>query len=206
MGAEAGDAGGAGATMTMDLFANLNDVMLAELNRGTAPPAMVGSAVLSDCEHYRYSLTRRWSVAPMLLWLMLNPSWADAMDPDPTVTRVVGFSRDSGYGGCTIGNLYAWRHHDPKTLRNCGALGAIGPDNDEHLRRMLAECAAVVCAWGGSLPPGGKARAADVLAMVREAGHEPLALRVTKSGQPTHPLYLPAVLRPVPLASLLRTV
>jgi hypothetical protein len=80
---------------------------------------------------------------------------------------------------------------------------SIGPDNDGHIRRMLAECDAVVCAWGGSLPPGGVARATDVLALVRSAGHEPLALRVTKGGQPTHPLYLPGRLRPVPLASLL---
>jgi hypothetical protein len=178
--------------MTLDLF---SDPQRA--------PAMTGSAVFSECERYRYELLRRWASGPLLLWLMLNPSWADAVDPDATVTRVVGFSRDSGFGGCMIGNLYAWRHHDPKTLRDCGTLGAIGPGNDEHIRRMLTECEAVVCAWGGSLPPGGKARAADVLAMVRESGREPLALRVTKGGQPTHPLYLPGVLRPVPLRDLL---
>jgi hypothetical protein len=169
-----------------------------------APPMFAeASDVISPCGRYRYRLDpRRWSAGPVLLWLMLNPSKATAVVPDPTKTRVVTFSRDAGYGACMIGNLYAWRSTDPKALRAAGDL-AIGPENDGHIRRMLAECDAVVCAWGGSLPPSGRARASDVLALVRSAGHVPLALRVTKGGQPAHPLYLPGRLRPVPLASLL---
>jgi len=77
---------------------------------------VVRSAVLSDCGTYRYSLTRRWSPGPLLGWVMLNPSRADALVDDPTIRRCVGFARRWGFAGIVVRNLYALRATDPREL------------------------------------------------------------------------------------------
>ena len=77
-----------------------------------------GSAEISDCGHYRYSLYREWRYNPRLIvWMMLNPSTADALTNDPTLRRCIDFSRQWGYGGLIVVNLYAFRASKPKT---CG--------------------------------------------------------------------------------------
>lgn len=43
------------------------------------------AAVLSDDGRYRYRLTRRWDDRSMVVWVMLNPSTADAEVDDPTI-------------------------------------------------------------------------------------------------------------------------
>jgi hypothetical protein len=56
------------------------------------------SAALFDQDRrYRYALTRSWSSGPWACWLILNPSKANAMVNDPTVTRCV--SRARRWGG-----------------------------------------------------------------------------------------------------------
>ena len=45
-------------------------------------------AVYSDCERYRYALTRVWDpLEPRLSFVMLNPSTATEVQNDPTVER-----------------------------------------------------------------------------------------------------------------------
>ena len=44
---------------------------------------MERAAVISACGAYRYSLTRKWSGAPLLPFVMLNPSTADARADSP---------------------------------------------------------------------------------------------------------------------------
>lgn len=47
-------------------------------------PTIRRSADLSDCETYRYDLTREWdSDLPKVVWIMLNPSIADERVDDP---------------------------------------------------------------------------------------------------------------------------
>ncbi len=55
-------------------------------------------ATISACGTYRYLLTRRIPqvvrhVKPCL-FVLINPSTADASVPDPTMTRCLGFARD----------------------------------------------------------------------------------------------------------------
>jgi len=59
-------------------------------------------AVLSDCGTYRYVLTRRWAEGPVLGWVMLNPSRADAGRDDATVRRCMGFVRSWGFAGIIV--------------------------------------------------------------------------------------------------------
>ena len=45
-------------------------------------------ATISTCEKYRYQLWRKWDEGKKcLVFIMLNPSTADAENNDPTITR-----------------------------------------------------------------------------------------------------------------------
>lgn len=162
-----------------------------------APPSQhpLGSAILSDCERYRYVLGREWAVGPTAVFVMLNPSIADALHDDPTIRRCLHYARDWGCGALTVVNLYAWRATDPAELWT--ADDPVGPENDAHLvaaATIAGDTAGpLVGAWGANAKAD---RIAKVLAL---PGMDRLtALGVTKSGQPRHPLYLKADLTPQP--------
>ena len=123
----------------------------------------------------------------------LNPSTADETLDDPTIRRCKRFARDWGFGRLVMANAYAWRSTDPDGLWSVD--DPAGPDNNAHLEAIARDVELVVCAWGVHAKPD---RVAAVLAVLARAGRQPHALRTTKSGAPSHPLYLPASLTPVP--------
>lgn len=156
---------------------------------------MQRSAVLSDCGAYRYELRRTWDRRrPIVLWVGLNPSTADHIKDDPTNRRIADFSQRWGYGGYVLVNLFAYRSINPKAL----ALVAdpIGPNNDAYLAQLSKAAHHTICAWGNH----GKRlnRASAVLPLLVE----PMALGITKQGQPLHPLYCPANTQPQPFCEL----
>ena len=114
------------------------------------PELVERDAVISDCGRYRYRLWRQWAYSELrpILWVMLNPSTADAAIDDPTIKRCMAFSARWGYGAMWVGNLYAFRSSDPSVLWTMGAEEARGPHNVLHLREMANESALTVCAWG----------------------------------------------------------
>jgi hypothetical protein len=161
--------------------------------------AIQKDALLSPCGRYRYWLTREWGPGATVVFVMLNPSIADAAIDDPTIRRCIGFARSWGYGALAVVNLYALRSTDPKGLWL--ADDPVGPDNDMWLTRFAtgaeATDAPVVAAWGAN------ARTDRIDAVKALSGmHRLSALGLTKDGQPRHPLYLKADLRPVPLGSV----
>jgi len=157
-------------------------------------PVYVDRAATFDrTRRYRYRLWRTWAPErERLLFLMLNPSTADAEKLDPTVRRCVGYAERWGYGSLEVANLFALRSTDPGELYQ--ALDPIGPENDRHIRDAVRASSAIVAAWGqhGRL----RGRDEDVIRLV--TGLADLhCLRRTKHGLPWHPLYLPGDLRPV---------
>jgi hypothetical protein len=156
------------------------------------------SATFSPCGFYRYRLSRKWGNGPRLAFIMLNPSTADVDTDDPTIRRCVRFARDAGYDGIVVGNLFAWRATDPTELRTVAA--PIGPGNDAVLADIICGAPVVVCAWGGKGALFNRNQC--VLQLVWGLGRVPHCLRTTRGGHPAHPLYLPAHLRPIPIASL----
>jgi hypothetical protein len=79
-------------------------------------------AWLSGDGTYRYTLFRRWGQlfaedAKPLVWVMLNPSTANADLDDQTVRKVRGFTVRAGYSWLCIVNLFAYRTGSPTILR-----------------------------------------------------------------------------------------
>jgi len=151
------------------------------------------AAVLSPDDQYRYFLSRRVaSGGPVVLFIGLNPSTADAVVDDPTIRRCIAFARSWGASAMWMANLFAFRSTSPKGLRI--AADPIGPDNDEWIQRAVSAADLVVAAWGNH---GGLFDRANVV--LEKHGSRLLALRLTKTGMPGHPLYVRGDARPAPL-------
>jgi len=161
----------------------------------TALSGDVSTADFSDCQTYRYTLTRTWdsSIAPLVM-LMLNPSTADQVVNDPTVERCQRRAKRMGAGGLVVVNIFALRSTDPDRLYHHE--DPIGPRNDQSILDACAGAMIVIGAWGthGAF----KGRGDQVAAMVRDAGFELHALGTNKDGSPKHPLYLQNLATPVP--------
>lgn len=140
-------------------------------------------AELSVCGAYRYSLTRKWREQPgYLLWIMLNPSTANALKDDATIRKCVGFAKRWGYGSIAVVNLYALRATNPVVVE--GATDPVGPDNDETIKRLASEATGICAGWGGSGPRSLRSRVVEVLAMIPG---EVTCIGKTRDGHPLHP-------------------
>jgi len=154
---------------------------------------MINSAIISPCGQYRYTLHRqipsvlRW-VHPCL-FVMLNPSTADATQDDPTIRRCLHFAKREGCTSLTVVNLFALRATNPKALAQHSA--PFGPDNGLHLAGQIREhqqIGIIVAAWGAH-PIDSRFQAVGALKMaLQNAGA--LCLGMTKDGSPRHPLYV----------------
>ncbi|CDY79414.1 hypothetical protein BGLT_02195 [Caballeronia glathei] len=122
---------------------------------------------------------------PHAMFLMLNPSTADATLDDPTIRRCRSFAAAWGMDGITVANLYALRSTDPAGLWLHA--DPIGPENDDHLYELAVTHGRVVCAWGANARAD---RVAAVVHLLRHAGAQLTCLGTTKSGAPRHPLYV----------------
>ncbi|WP_207549173.1 DUF1643 domain-containing protein [Mycobacteroides chelonae] len=154
------------------------------------PAFQARSAVVSTCGKYRYSLSRRWAAdGPVCVFVMLNPSTADADHDDPTIRRCIGFAHQFDCAALHVVNLYAYRATDPRELWKVD--DPVGADNEQYLS-AAAELAResggyLIMAWGGHARPGRAAAVTETLAAIQEL----LCLGTTVHGQPRHPLFLP---------------
>ncbi len=156
------------------------------------------TAEFSDSGIYRYTLGRRWGLPGhgAVCWIMLNPSTADADQDDPTIRRCMNFSESWGYEAMVVVNLFALRTPHPQVLK-AYAGDPVGPLNDEKIWMYAKASALVVAAWGehGTY----RNRSGEVRQLLMDHDVDLYALRRSKSGQPSHPLYLPGDLTPSPL-------
>jgi hypothetical protein len=167
-----------------------------------------GEAVISDDEVYRYVLNRRWAEdGPVMTWIGLNPSTADAKTDDQTIRQMVYFAKREGCRGICVVNLYALRATDPKQL--LADLGrAVGPENDQWLAGLTPGTVdgPVVAAWGAneaarmSRPGTRWGRAVEVRRLIR--GVPLVCLGTTKDGAPRHPCRIGRATALVPLPAI----
>ncbi len=152
------------------------------------------AAVYSDCELYRYLLTRTWDESgAKALFVMLNPSTATEVQNDPTVERCERRARTLGFGSFRVCNIFAWRETDPKLMRQ--AKDPVGPENDPTIRESCDWADTIVCAWGthGAHLDRGSAVERLIRGTKRPLHH----LGLTKDGHPRHPLYIGYATQPM---------
>ena len=141
------------------------------------------TANFSSCRKYRYSLSRIWDKQKkFVLFIGLNPSTADEGMDDPTIRRCSGYAQHWGYGGFMIVNLFAYRTTFPSNLKKVKS--PVVSENDKYIIKLSKKADITVAAWGdnGNLYNRDK----QVLSLVPNL----VCLKINKSGQPAHPLYL----------------
>jgi hypothetical protein len=164
---------------------------------------MKKDAVISDCGQYRYSLTRIWDESkPKVLFVMLNPSTADAYNDDPTIRRCIGFAKAWGFGGLYVGNLFAYRATNPEELLK--SFDPVGFMNSNHLASMSNAAEATICAWGNSKII--KKLLGNPNKVVNKLFTDLHYLELSIDGTPKHPLYLKKNLKPIRFNSHTRPV
>ena len=155
-----------------------------------------GWAEFSDDRVYRYLLGRRVSNSKRrLLFVMLNPGTADESHNDPTIRRCIGFAERWNFGTLEVANLFAFRTSYVGELRRADE--PIGPDNDEWIYKALKAADRVVLAWGNNGAYMERSRQIRLMAL---DATQPYHLGINKTGEPKHPLYLPASTVPAPFA------
>ncbi len=150
-------------------------------------------AVFSEDRKYRYALWRIWDpTKPLVMFIGVNPSTANEVKTDATITRVRNFASDWGYGGFYMMNLFGIVSKYPEVLvTDPNPVG----DNNGWLEKIAARCSTVIFAWGAFKQA--KERCKDVIAMFPDA----CCLKHNKDGSPMHPLMALGSLTPIKFAN-----
>lgn len=155
---------------------------------------MFRGAQISNEGNYRYRLWRRWDeTKPYVGFLMLNPSTADARCDDRTIRKCIRFAQSWGFGGIEVCNLFAWRAQNPSEIKHVA--DPIGDRNDAAIEVLFAKVPMVVAAWGND----GNYLERSAIVAKKYAGRLHI-LKLNKSGEPSHPLFLPGDTEPIPWA------
>ena len=134
----------------------------------------------NDKKH-RYKLSRHWDLnKPQILYIMLNPSIGNESIDDPTIRRLLSFTKKFDYGGFFVGNLFTYITPNPKTLDT-----SIGLTNKNLnvLTNLVSKADEVVYAWGNSIEEPNE---------LKKLISNPMCFGKNLNGTPKHPLYLPS--------------
>lgn len=141
---------------------------------------------------HRLFLVREWGPERKAVFIMANPSTADADGDDPTVRRCMAFARSWGCGGLLVVNLYTYVSPSPPDLK--GWLKGLSPQARDDWRcealgyaiAWTAANAPIVAAWGNLVPDSDWA--AMMASILINHGRSLHHLGLTKDGHPKHPL------------------
>lgn len=156
------------------------------------------SAVISECNQYRYELVREWASNRPCCFIGLNPSTADASEDDPTIRRCIGFAYEWGCGSLIMTNLYAYRATKPQDMFKARKSGIdiVGPRNEEFLESVMDGGGIIIAAWGTHGSESERGKAMIETGLVQHLG-------LNKKGSPKHPLYLRKDTKPQPFEQAL---
>ena len=139
------------------------------------------NARFSNDKKHRYKLSRHWDLnKPQILYIMLNPSIGNESIDDPTIRRLLSFTKKFDYGGFFVGNLFTYITPNPKTLDT--SIG-ITNKNLNVLTNLVSKADEVVYAWGNSIEEPNE---------LKKLISNPMCFGKNLNGTPKHPLYLPS--------------
>jgi hypothetical protein len=151
------------------------------------------TAKLSGCRKYRFALWRTWDDSkPYVMFVGLNPSTADEKTDDPTLTRCINYAKLWGFGGVCMANIFAYRATEPNNMK--AAMDPVGAENNDWLKKLSSDAGMVVAAWGNDGSYLGRS------GQVKKLLPNLHCLKLNKSGEPAHPLYQKADIKPVPMS------
>ena len=137
------------------------------------------SADISNDKKDRFSLSRIWdSKKPKALYIMLNPSYADDESDDPTIRRLIFFSKKFKFGGFYVTNLFSQITPYPKELNMDNKSKK---KNLKIISELIKKSDLIVYAWGNLVSEPIE---------LRKLIESPLCFGINKNGTPKHPLYL----------------
>jgi len=139
------------------------------------------AAEISYDRKERFTLSRIWDKKkPKLLYIMLNPSIADDKKDDPTIKRLMFFTKKYRYGGFYVANLFTQITPYPKEL-NMDNLSK--KNNLKIINDLIKKSDSIVYAWGNLVSEPRE---------LMEIIDNPLCFGKNLNGTPKHPLYLPS--------------
>ena len=142
---------------------------------------MIREAELSIDKKERYSLKREWDKSKnKILYIMLNPSFADDKDDDPTIRRLINFTKKFNSGGFLVGNIFTTITPNPKELDKSKGMS---DKNFEELIKLINKVDQIVYAWGSSI---------EEPQLLKKLVLNPKCFGKNLNGTPKHPLYLPS--------------
>lgn len=157
---------------------------------------MQKSAIISSCGKYRYRLERTWDTSKwVMMFIMLNPSIADAEIDDPTIRRCIGFAESWWYGWIIVWNLFPFRATNPKDLIEENTPFTL--ENSKYLYEMSEISDLILCAWWNQqiveklykkFP-----RYMPLVSIIKQLS----CIELSKGGVPKHPLYLKKSSQPI---------
>ena len=142
---------------------------------------MIREAEFSIDKKERYSLNREWDESKnKILYIMLNPSLADDKNDDPTIRRLINFTKKFNYGGFLVGNIFTTITPNPKELDKSKGMS---DKNFEELIKLINKVDQIVYAWGSSV---------EEPQLLKKLVLNPKCFGKNLNGTPKHPLYLPS--------------
>ena len=142
---------------------------------------MIREAEFSIDKKERYSLKREWDKSKnKILYIMLNPSFADDKDDDPTIRRLINFTKKFNSGGFLVGNIFTTITPNPKELDKSKGMS---DKNFEELIKLINKVDQIVYAWGSSI---------EEPKLLKKLVLNPKCFGKNLNGTPKHPLYLPS--------------
>ena len=142
---------------------------------------MIRRAEFSIDKKERYSLKREWDKSKnKILYIMLNPSLADDKNDDPTIRRLINFSKKFNYGGFLVGNIFTKITPNPKEIDKSKGMS---DKNFEKLLNLINKVDQIVYAWGNSV---------EEPQLLKKLVLSPKCFGKNVNGTPKHPLYVPS--------------
>lgn len=142
--------------------------------------------------NYRYLLRIRVSEArKTALFILCNPSTADATKDDITTRNLKKWAKQNDIGTVVVANLYAYRTSQPGELSSLSEADVVGAKNMDAITRAAAEVDEVIVAWGNLPAIRGdeefERRVGQVLAAIGKVHREVHCVGTTRKGHPRHP-------------------